>query len=286
MQAGLRWRADVFLFLKWVWFSRFYRRVDSGDTPSPVRVLRSLERSGPSAAAKLPRLAPLTLDRRQSRLGDHRFSGKTGKGSPAALSHQASGALALFPHVARRRRRLGGTRAVLLRRHLRSCRCLPAGCGAGCVRHRRRRPRPDAILLGLGSARAVVLLRRLLLCGRHAGAHEQRHARQHGQILPHDTFLFFPVLPKLSVVRQPPAEMLVPAAKAQAAIIGGSHRRWRDAVCYCAGDTRGAAELKRTHPRVWPKRYGGRKNPGSGDIICSRRSAITTTGRVLNDART
>jgi hypothetical protein len=28
--------------------------------------------------------------------------------------------------------------------------------------------------------------------------------------------------------------MLVPAAKAQAAVIGGSHRRWRDAVCYCA----------------------------------------------------
>jgi hypothetical protein len=53
-------------------------------------------------------------------------------------------------------------------------------------------------------------------------------------MLPHDTFLFFPVLPNLSVVRQPPAEMLVPAAKAQAAVIGGSHRRWRDAVCYCA----------------------------------------------------
>jgi hypothetical protein len=48
-------------------------------------------------------------------------------------------------------------------------------------------------------------------------------------MLPHDTFLFFPVLPNLSVVRQPPAEMLVPAAKAQAATIGGSHRRWRDA---------------------------------------------------------
>jgi hypothetical protein len=27
--------------------------------------------------------------------------------------------------------------------------------------------------------------------------------------------------------------MLVPAAKAQALVIGGSHRRWRDAVCYC-----------------------------------------------------
>jgi len=38
---------------------------------------------------------------------------------------------------------------------------------------------------------------------------------------------FSPVLPNLSVVRQPPAEMLVPAAKARAAVVGGSYRRWR-----------------------------------------------------------
>jgi hypothetical protein len=50
-------------------------------------------------------------------------------------------------------------------------------------------------------------------------------------------------------------------------------------------DARAAADLKRTHPRVWPKGYGGRKKPGSGDIICSRRSAITTTGAAWNDAR-
>ena len=44
MQAGPRWRPDVFLFLKWVWLGRLDHRVDSGDTPPPVRVLRSLER--------------------------------------------------------------------------------------------------------------------------------------------------------------------------------------------------------------------------------------------------
>ena len=83
-------------------------------------------------------------------------------------------------------------------------------------------------------------------------------------MLPHDTFLFFPVLPKLSVVRQPPAGMLVPAAKAQAAIIGGSHRRWRDAVCYCAGDTRGAADLQRIRDGVDPE---ARQVPVGGQMV-------------------
>jgi hypothetical protein len=49
-------------------------------------------------------------------------------------------------------------------------------------------------------------------------------------MLPHDTFLFFPVLPNLSVVRQPTVEMLVPAAKAQAALGGGSHWQRRATV--------------------------------------------------------
>ena len=171
MQAGPRWRADVFLFLKWVWLSRLDHRVDSGDTPPPVRVLRSLDRVF-SRCKTAGALAAKPLDRLQVPARASSFQQKNRKGSPAALPHQTSNALALFPHVARRRRRLGGTRTVLLGRHLRSCRCLPAGCGAGCVRHRRGRPRPGSILLGLGSARTVVLLRRLLLCGRHASAHE------------------------------------------------------------------------------------------------------------------
>jgi hypothetical protein len=83
MQAGLRWRADVFLFLKWVWLSRFYRRVDSGDIPPPVRVLRSLERSGPAAAAKLPRLAPLTFDRLPVPAWASSFRRKKRKGQPS-----------------------------------------------------------------------------------------------------------------------------------------------------------------------------------------------------------
>ena len=53
MQAGPRWRADVSLFLKWIWLCRLYRRVDSGDTPPPLRVLWSLERSRPSVVESL-----------------------------------------------------------------------------------------------------------------------------------------------------------------------------------------------------------------------------------------
>jgi len=45
---------------------------------------------------------------------------------------------------------------------------------------------------------------------------------------------FFPVLPNLSVVKQPPAEMLVPAAKAQSRGHGAPHPRWRDAVGFYA----------------------------------------------------
>jgi hypothetical protein len=188
MQAGLRWRADVFLFLKWVWLSRLDHRVDSGDTPPPVRVLRSLDRVF-SRCKTARALAAKPLTGCKSRLGHPRFR-KTGRAAPLPFLIKQATHSPYFRTSPGAGVGLGGTRTVLLGRHLRSCRCLPAGCGAGCVRHRRRRPRPGAILLGLGSARAVVLLRRLLLCGRHAGAHEQRHARQDDQMLPHDAFLF------------------------------------------------------------------------------------------------
>jgi hypothetical protein len=162
MQAGPRWRADVFLFLKWVWLSRLYRRVDSGDAPPPVRVLRSLERSRPSVAAKQPSCPSSSSKRRARPISARRQAPASAWGHPSCPSPPAS---AILPVLAR-----------WLRRRMRQASSPPAPSWF--------------ILLRLGSTRAVVLLRRLLLCGRHASAHEQRHARQHDQMLPHDTSSF------------------------------------------------------------------------------------------------
>ncbi len=78
MQAGPRWRPDVFLFLKWVWLGRLDHRVDSGDTPPPVRVLRSLDRVF-SRCKTAGALAAKPLTGCKSRLGHPRFSRKTGR---------------------------------------------------------------------------------------------------------------------------------------------------------------------------------------------------------------
>jgi hypothetical protein len=81
MQAGPRWRPDVFLFLKWVWLGRLDHRVDSGDTPPPVRVLRSLDRVF-SRCKTAGALAAKPLTGCKSRLGHPRFSRKTGRAAP------------------------------------------------------------------------------------------------------------------------------------------------------------------------------------------------------------
>ena len=80
MQAGPRWRVDVFLFLKWVWLSRLYRRLDSGDTPPPVRVLRPLERDQTVSQCKATTArASKPLTGCKARFGHRRFSRKTGR---------------------------------------------------------------------------------------------------------------------------------------------------------------------------------------------------------------
>ena len=68
----------------------------------------------------------------------------------------AASSVRLLPHLAGSRGRLGRTRTILFRGHLRTRWCLPTRGGPGCAGRRGRRPAHRSALLGLGCSRAIV----------------------------------------------------------------------------------------------------------------------------------
>ena len=226
-----------------------------------------LPRPGSSSRCKTAgALAAKPLTGCKSRLGHPRFSRKTGRAAPLPfLIKQAT-------HSPYFRTSPGAgvglvSPDLFIGRHLRSCRCLPAGCGAGCVRHRRGRPRPGSILFGAWGAPELSYCFGVCCCADATQAlTSNAGARQHGQMLPHDSFLFFPVLPQnISLVRpnRPRRCWFLrrkPRPRSSAAPTGAGGT----SSARCANDAPAAADLKRTHPRVWPKGYGGRKNARFG----------------------